>query len=115
MRFKKLKKKNLANSIRINLLLFLILSTFLLLINPVSATNNYTGNSSNCKSCHEDEYALWANTTHTSKLITRDDAQARGYPTPPGGYDWANVSFVIGSKWKIRYVNDTGYIITNGG
>ena len=115
MRFKKLKKKNLSNSIRINLLLFLILSVFLLIIVPVSATNNYTGNSSNCKSCHEAEYALWANTTHTSKLITRDDAQARGYPTPPGGYDWANVSFVIGSKWKIRYVNDTGYIITNGG
>ncbi|KCZ73554.1 IPT/TIG domain-containing protein [Candidatus Methanoperedens nitroreducens] len=76
---------------------------------------NFTGDSSTCKVCHKDEYALWANTTHTSKLITRDDAMARGYPNPPGGYSWENVSFVIGSKWKIRYVNDTGYIVTTGG
>src|SRR3990167_4167046 len=76
---------------------------------------NYTGSSSNCKGCHPSQYDKWAASTHTSKLITKEDAMARGYPNPPGSYSWDNVSFVIGGKWKIRYVNDTGYIITTGG
>ncbi len=81
------------------------------------SAGNYTGNSSNCKTCHPAQYALWANTTHTSKLITKEDAIARDYPLPPpnGTGNWSDVSFVIGSKWKIRYVNNTGYIITQGG
>ncbi|NJD76618.1 MAG: hypothetical protein FIB08_05905 [Candidatus Methanoperedens sp.] len=111
MKHKTLGRIKHLNCIR-KMLLLIIISLFFI---QTAAAGNYTGNSSNCQTCHPDQYALWANSTHTSKLITRDDAIVRSYPNPPGGYSWENVSFVIGSKWKIRYVNDTGYIITNGG
>ncbi|SNQ60990.1 hypothetical protein [Candidatus Methanoperedens nitratireducens] len=100
-----------SNYIQKGLLLIIFSISFI----PIVTAGNYTGDSSTCKACHEVQYGLWTNSTHTSKLITRDDAMARGYPNPPGGYSWENVSLVIGSKWKIRYVNDTGYIITTGG
>ncbi|MCK5660459.1 MAG: hypothetical protein KAH86_03800, partial [Methanosarcinales archaeon] len=81
---------------------------------PAMATD-YVGNSATCGGCHPSEFAEWSDTTHTSKLISKDDAVGRGLPSPPSGYSWDNVSYVIGAKWKIRYVNDTGYIITDGG
>ncbi len=108
---KKRDKVKYLNCIQKGLLLIILSISFI----PIVTAGNYTGNSSTCKTCHEAQYALWTNSTHTSKLITRDDAIARGYPNPPGGYSWENVSFAIGGKWKIRYVNDTGYIITTGG
>ncbi|MCK5661606.1 MAG: hypothetical protein KAH86_09610, partial [Methanosarcinales archaeon] len=84
-------------------------------LSMTAMATDYVGNSTTCGGCHPTAFAEWSDTTHTSKLIPKDDAVARGLPNPPSGYSWDNVSYVIGAKWKIRYVNDTGYIITDGG
>lgn len=87
-------------------------------IAPAFATSvpgYYVGNSSACGTCHPEAYAYWRNTSHTSKIITRTDAQARGYPAPPNGDgNWSNISYAIGGHWKVRYVDNYGYILTNG-
>jgi Ethylbenzene dehydrogenase/Cytochrome c554 and c-prime len=84
------------------------------------ATASYMGSSS-CGSagCHESQYADFMNTGHPYKLNEAEDAQQPGYypyssvPTPPPGVNWADVDKVIGGfRWKARFIDNNGFIIT---
>jgi hypothetical protein len=74
-----------------------------------------------CKGCHEANYNDWKASGHPYKLMKGEDAKNRPIPLP-NGYNWpedgvlvpGDVSYVIGGyKWKSRYMDDQGYIITN--
>ena len=66
-----------------------------------------------CKGCHEDNYNDWKASGHPYKLMKGEQAQFRPIPLPEGS-DWDDISYVIGGyKWKSRYMDSNGYIITN--
>jgi len=73
-----------------------------------------------CKDCHEANYNDWKASGHPYKLMKGQQAQHRSIPLPLGR-DWPDsdeldmddVSYVIGGyKWKSRYIDNEGYIIT---
>ena len=65
-----------------------------------------------CKECHEENYNDWKASGHPYKLMKGENAQNRPIPLPMG-IDWEDVSYVIGGyKWKSRYIDTDGYIIT---
>ena len=73
-----------------------------------------------CKECHEDNYNEWRASGHPFKLMKGQNARNRPIPLPRGS-DWPEgetavgdeVSYVIGGyKWKSRYIDKDGYIIT---
>lgn len=64
-----------------------------------------------CKTCHTEEYEEWKDTGHANMLLTAEEAQAKGFPLPEG-LSWDDIAYTIGGKWKIRYINKSGYIIT---
>ena len=64
--------------------------------------------------CHNDKYQAWKASGHPYKLMKADIAQNRPIPLPEG-YTWDEISYVIGGyKWKSRYMDENGYIITQG-
>ncbi len=84
------------------------------------ATASYMGSSS-CGStgCHEAKYTEFMKTGHPYKLNEASDVQQAGYypyssvPTPPPGVNWADVDKVIGGfRWKARFIDNDGFIIT---
>ncbi|MEE8495725.1 MAG: hypothetical protein V3S21_04535 [Xanthomonadales bacterium] len=65
-----------------------------------------------CQQCHEANYSEWKASGHPYKLMKSEEARNRPIPLPIG-IDWDDVSYVIGGyKWKSRYVDTDGYIIT---
>ncbi len=73
-----------------------------------------------CKGCHEANYNEWKASGHPYKFMKGEDAKHRPIPLP-GGFNWpedgmlvdGDVSWVIGGyKWKSRYLDKDGYIIT---
>jgi len=71
--------------------------------------------SDGCVTCHGKNYNDWKVSGHPYKLMKADIAQNRPIPLPEG-YDWDDISYVIGGyKWKSRYMDVNGYIITNDG
>lgn len=65
-----------------------------------------------CFSCHPVQYNDWKVSGHPYKLMKSEKARIRPIPLP-GGISWDDVSYVIGGyKWKSRYVDQEGYIIT---
>jgi hypothetical protein len=59
-------------------------------------------------------YQPWKASGHPYKLMKADIAQNRPIPLPEG-YTWDEISYVIGGyKWKSRYLDANGYIITQG-
>lgn len=64
-----------------------------------------------CKTCHTEQYSKWEKTGHALMLITANRARELKYPLP-SGISWDDVAYVIGSRWKLRYINTSGYIIT---
>jgi hypothetical protein len=75
---------------------------------------DYVG-SETCKGCHEDHYNDFRVSGHPFKLRSADDAKS--WPIPlPKGYDWGDISYVIGGYgWKVRFMDEDGYIITESG
>jgi hypothetical protein len=66
-----------------------------------------------CAQCHNANYQDWKASGHPYKLMKADIAQNRPIPLPEG-YEWDEISYVIGGyKWKSRYIDLNGYIITN--
>ncbi len=89
-------------------------------IHPVShaGASEYVG-SSTCATCHETIYSDFVKSGHPYKLNKAADAQQPGYypfgdlEGPPDGYTWDQVSYVIGGfRWKARFIDLNGYIIT---
>jgi hypothetical protein len=65
-----------------------------------------------CQGCHEVNYSLWKVSGHPYKLMASEEARNRPIPLPLG-YSWDEISYVIGGyKWKSRYIDLDGYIIT---
>ena len=91
-------------------LVALLIAALLLLPVTVSAQTI----SDDCAVCHNDKYQDWKASGHPYKLMKGDIAQNRPIPLPEG-YTWDEISYVIGGyKWKSRYMDENGYIITQG-
>ena len=70
--------------------------------------------SDDCAACHGDIYQQWKVSGHPYKLMKGDIAQNRPIPLPEN-HTWDEISYVIGGyKWKSRYMDKDGYIITQG-
>ena len=70
--------------------------------------------SDDCAECHNDIYQQWKVSGHPYKLMKGDIAQNRPIPLPED-HTWDEISYVIGGyKWKSRYMDAEGYIITQG-
>ena len=69
--------------------------------------------SKECKGCHEKNYRDWKSSGHPYKLMKAEEAQFRDVTTPMG-FNWIDdISYIIGGyKWKQRWVDENGYIIT---
>ncbi len=66
-----------------------------------------------CQECHEVNYSLWKVSGHPYKLMKSEEARNRPIPLPLG-YSWDDISYVIGGyKWKSRYIDNDGWIITS--
>ncbi len=65
--------------------------------------------------CHDTQYNDWKVSGHPYKLMRGEDAINRPIPLPEG-YTWDDISWVIGGyKWKSRYMDQDGYILTQDG
>jgi len=70
--------------------------------------------SDDCAVCHNQIYQDWKASGHPYKLMESAAAQNRPIPLPDG-YAWDDISYVIGGyRWKSRYMDNDGYIITQG-
>ena len=71
-----------------------------------------------CAECHEDIYDRFMQSGHPWKLNPVVDGQPPDYPftnvpRPPDGYEWADISYIIGGyNWKARFIDQEGFIIT---
>jgi len=66
-----------------------------------------------CFDCHPSNFNDWKVSGHPYKLMRGEEAKNRPIPLPEG-YRWDDISYVIGGyKWKSRYVDADGYIITS--
>ncbi|MEN8151498.1 MAG: cytochrome c3 family protein [Planctomycetota bacterium] len=72
----------------------------------------YVG-SEECARCHASHYNDFRVSGHPYKI--RKAAVAKLWPTPlPKGFTWDDISYVIGGYgWKMRYIDQQGYIITD--
>ncbi len=74
--------------------------------------------SETCAECHAETYDLFMGSGHPYKLTQVVDGQPPQYPfteipSPPEGYTWDDISYVIGGyNWKARFIDQDGYIIT---
>lgn len=71
----------------------------------------YAG-SETCAACHQKVYDTFRTTGHPVKLRLAAEARAAGLPKPDY-VSWDEIRYVIGGfRWKARYVNQEGFIIT---
>ncbi len=81
-------------------------------VRPGPRTDPAYAGSQACAECHQDRFDSWRNTLHARMLIDPGEAQAAGFPLPESGASsWSELLFVIGSKWRTRYVDRTGAIL----
>jgi hypothetical protein len=94
-----------------SLAIFVGLGCALLLGSSSAAFAQYIGSDA-CAECHMPEYNDWKVSGHPYKLADAESARQRPIPLPEG-YTWDDISYVIGGyKWKSRYIDLDGYIIT---
>lgn len=71
-----------------------------------------------CAQCHEDLYSQFENSGHNHPLTAVSNGEEPSFPFtelagPPEGFNWDDVSYVIGGyNWRALYLNNDGYIIT---
>ncbi len=74
-----------------------------------------------CAQCHQGISDQFQQSGHPWMLNAVVDGQPPEYPfsqipRPPEGYEWADISYVIGGYgWKARFIDQDGYIITGAG
>lgn len=72
-----------------------------------------------CGGCHAELYTAYIQTGHPWNLTPVVNDVAPDYPfsevpTPPDGYSWSDILYVIsGYNWKALFVGPQGYIITD--
>ena len=80
-------------------------------VSPATTEAGYVG-AEKCADCHAGKYSDVQVSGHPWKLKTAEVAKANSLPLPKG-YSWEDISYVIGGyKWKSRYMDENGYIIT---
>lgn len=80
-------------------------------VSTMAEETGYVG-SEKCGECHADKYSSFRVTGHPWKLRTGEEAKANPLPLP-AGHTWDDISYVIGGyKWKARYIDNDGFIIT---
>lgn len=85
-------------------------AVLLMLALPVMAAD-YVG-SETCKKCHADNYNDFRASGHPYKLQPVENARSWKLPLPKG-WDWDDISYVIGGAMKkSRYIDKKGYIVT---
>jgi hypothetical protein len=68
-----------------------------------------------CATCHLEIYNNYRATAHPFKIRPAEEAHIVGMALPEG-YNWNEISYVIGGRrWKARYLDKNGYIITRTG
>ena len=78
----------------------------------------YVG-SATCGVCHADIYAAYQNSGHAWIMTQVENGQRPSFPytfipQPPQGYNWSQISYIIGGfNWKALFLDQNGYIITN--
>lgn len=83
-------------------------------VSPEAKAKGYAGPQA-CAQCHGDKYDDYRASGHPKKLRPAAEARAFGVPLP-AGWDWNEISYVIGgARWKARYVDTKGYIVTSTG
>lgn len=71
-----------------------------------------------CAECHGDISATFEMSGHPHQLNLVVDGQSPEYPfsevdSPPDGYTWNDISYVIGGyNWKALFIDNEGFIIT---
>ena len=79
-----------------------------------------------CAECHDDQYQKFIRSGHPYKLVETGGVQpvpvweteftgdfGHYAPEPPEGFEWSDISHVIGGwGWKQRFIDNDGYIIT---
>ena len=93
--------------------------SFVLLSNFVMAENkaDYVGSDA-CKGCHTYIFGNWKSTRHGSSIMTGAQARDAGYPLPdarrggetPTIQAWDDVSYVIGRRQRIAYIDRNGVV-----
>ena len=79
---------------------------------PAAAQASYIG-AERCAACHADVFDNWRATGHPAKLRTAKEAREAGIQKPGYVKSWDDILFVVGGfKWKARYVDQQGFIIT---
>jgi hypothetical protein len=83
-------------------------------VSPAAQTKGYAGPQA-CAVCHASHYNDYRASGHPKKLRPAAEARAWGIPLPEG-YAWSDIRYVIGgARWKARFLDHEGYIITNTG
>lgn len=83
-------------------------------VTPHARDLGYAGPAA-CAQCHTTYYDSYRASGHPHKLRPAAEARAAGLPLPEG-YDWDDISYVIGGhRWKSRYIDSQGFIITATG
>lgn len=78
------------------------------------AAASYAGSEA-CAKCHAANYNDFRVSGHPWKLRPAEEAKFSPLPLP-AGVTWDDVSYVVGGyKWKSRYMDQQGYIITSPG
>jgi len=73
-----------------------------------------------CEECHGEQFDAHRDSGHPYKLtkvengVRPDDPPHGGFPdNPPDGWDWDDVTYIIGGYgWKARFVDTEGYVVT---
>ena len=94
----------------INIAIFLILITVFSNLAMAIDDADYAGSIA-CKDCHEERYDLWEHSRHTHTILRSAEAEDADYPLP-AGVKWDDISYIIGGKWNVQYIDTNGYFIT---
>jgi len=88
----------------------LISALLVLFVLASNASGAYEG-PEKCKGCHIEKYEQWKNSLHSKAIINASDALVAGYPVPDG-VNKDDLKYTWAGKWKVRWVNKSGYVIT---
>ncbi len=78
----------------------------------------YAGDTT-CGGCHKEIFDTYMKSGHPWQLAKVENGNPPDYPytdlkEPPDGYTWDDILYVVGGyKWKARFINSEGYIITD--
>ncbi len=90
--------------------LILVVIIFLTASSITGAAATYVG-PEKCKLCHPAIYDAWKTTAHAKAVVNASVALAAGYPVPEG-VNPDDLAQTWMGKWKVRWVNKSGYVIT---